>query len=384
MDTVRLGIIGLGNAGAYHADYLLQEKVSRCRLVAVCSRKPAAAERYPSLRVFADAQQLIDSGEIDAVIIATPPFTHAPLASLALRAGVHAMVEKPLTAHVADAHRLIAVQKQHPQTLLAGMFQLRVEPRYQKIRQLIAGGELGELVRVNWINTDWYRTQAYYASSAWRATWKGEGGGVLLNQRLHNVDILQWLCSMPDRVRGFCNFGRFHQIEVEDDATAYLEWAGGATGVFIGSTGEARGTNRLELTGTLGRLVLENDRLSFARNEVDMLQFSRSADKGFAKPPAREEQIPFDNAVLPHATVMQNFVNAILDGEPLIAPADQGIHSVELANAIVFSSMLAQPIALPMDAAAWERKLNELIAESTHHKPVMQIESDDFAASFRK
>jgi predicted dehydrogenase len=189
---------------------------------------------------------------------------------------------------------------------------------------------------------------------------------------------------MPRRVRGFCQFGRFHQIEVEDNVTAYMEWANEATGVFLSSTGEAPGTNRLEIAGTMGRLVLENNRLSFTRNETDMLEFSRTARQGFVKPDVWNIEIPFDNAVLPHAIMVQNFVNAILDGEPLIAPGEEGIHSVELANVMVYSSLLGQTVELPMDGAAWERKLNQLIAESKLQKKVVAVETTDFAASFRR
>ncbi|MCX8090454.1 MAG: Gfo/Idh/MocA family oxidoreductase [Verrucomicrobiae bacterium] len=383
MDKVRLGIIGMGNIGKYHADYLLNGKVSRCELVAVCD-PVAPLDRYGGLQRFTDGEALIRSGAVDAVIIATPHYQHTTLGIAAIEAGVHVMVEKPISSHKADAERLIAAHQRHPKVVFAGMFQLRTEPRYQKIRKLIRDGALGRLVRVNWINTDWYRTEAYYASGGWRATWKGEGGGVLLNQCLHNLDVLQWLVGMPARVRGFCQFGRFHEIEVEDNVTAYMEWPNAATGVFISSTGEAPGTNRFEIAGTMGRLVLENSRLTFTRNEADMIEFSRTARQGFAKPDVWHIEIPFDNAVLPHAIMVQNFVNAILDGEPLIAPGEEGIHSVELANVMVYSALLGQTVELPMDGAAWERKLNQLIAESKVQKKVVQVEATDFAASFRR
>jgi predicted dehydrogenase len=373
----------MGNIGKYHADYLLNGKVRRCELVAVCD-PVAPLDGYASLKTFTDAEALIRSGAVDAVIIATPHYQHTTLGIAALEAGVHVMVEKPISSHKADAERLIAAHARHPQVVFAGMFQLRTEPRYQKIRKLIREGALGQIVRVNWINTDWYRTEAYYASGGWRATWKGEGGGVLLNQCLHNLDVLQWMVGMPQRVRGFCQFGRFHQIEVEDNVTAYLEWPNAATGVFISSTGEAPGTNRLEIAGSMGRLVLENHRLTFTRNETDMIEFSRTARQGFVKPEVWHIEIPFDNAVLPHAIMVQNFVNAILDGEPLIAPGEEGIHSVELANVMVYSSLLGQTVELPMDAAAWERKLQQLIAESKVQKKVVAVETSDFAASFRR
>ena len=383
MDKVRLGIIGMGNIGKYHADYILNRKITRCELVAVCDAITAPLERYQPLKIFADGEQLIRSGDVDAVIIATPHFQHTTLGIAALRAGVHTMVEKPISSHKADAERLIAEHKLHPKVVFAGMFQLRTEPRYLKIQKLI-NEDLGRIVRVNWINTDWYRTEAYYASGGWRATWKGEGGGVLLNQCLHNLDTLQWLCGMPARVRGFCQLGRFHQIEVEDNVTAYLEWANGATGAFISSTGEAPGTNRFEIVGTRGRLVLENNRLAFTRNEMDMLQFSQSAKQGFVKPEVWNVDVPFTDAVLPHAVMVQNFVNAILDGEPLIAPGEHGIHSVELANAMLYSSLRGETVELPMDGSAWEMELNRLIAGSTLQKKVAKVAADDFAGSFRK
>jgi predicted dehydrogenase len=383
MKTVKLGIIGMGNIGKYHADYLLNKKVSRCELAAVCDSNIAALERFRPLQIFGDGHQLIQSGAVDAVIIATPHFQHTTLGIAAFENGIHALVEKPVSSHKADAESLIAAHQNFPEVVFAGMFQLRTEPRYQKIRKLIQE-DLGQLVRVNWINTDWFRTEAYYASSGWRATWKGEGGGVLLNQCLHNLDTLQWLCGMPSRLRGFCQLGRFHQIEVEDNVTAYLEWANGATGSFISSTGEAPGTNRLEIVGTRGTLVLENNKLTFARNAVDMLEFSRTATQGFVKPEAKVEEIPFANAEVPHAIVTQNFVNAILDGKPLIAPGAEGIHSVELANAMVFSSLLGQTLELPMDGSAWEKELNRLIANSKVKKNVVKVATDDFASSFRK
>jgi predicted dehydrogenase len=264
------------------------------------------------------------------------------------------------------------------------MFQLRTEPRYSKIRKLIESGELGPIARLSWIITDWYRTEAYYASGGWRATWKGEGGGVLLNQCLHNLDTLQWLCGMPARVRGFCQIGRYHNIEVEDNVTAYLEYANGATGVFITSTGEVPGTNRLEICGTRGRVVLESDRLTFLRNETDMIEFSRNAKVGFAKPELWHVEIPIQNAAAPHVTILQNFVDAILDGTPLLTPGEDGLHSVELANVILYSSLLGQTVELPMDSAAFEKKLQQLIAESKFEKKVMEVSAEDFTKSFNR
>ena len=386
MNKVRLGIIGLGNIGKHHAGYLLDGKVSRCELSAIARVAPAELElfknRGPAL--FTNGEELIRSGLCDAVVVATPHYQHTTLGIAALEAGLHTMIEKPISAHKADAERLIACAKKHPRQVFAGMFQMRVEPRYAKIRKLIQSRELGDLVRINWIITDWFRTEAYYASGGWRATWQGEGGGVLLNQCLHQLDMLQWLCGMPARVRGFCQLGRFHRIEVEDNVTCYLEWAGGATGVFISSTGEAPGTNRFEIAGTRGKLVLENNKLTFTRNDADMIEFSQSAQSGFAKPEVWNCEIPFENAPHAHATIMQNFVDSILDGTPLIAPGADGLGSVELANVLLYSSLIDRPVNLPLDGAAWEAKLNDLIANSTLEKKVVKIAHNDFAKSFHR
>lgn len=386
MKNVRVGLIGMGNIGRHHADYLLAGQVARCELVAVCSPSPAKLEGYRAkgLKIFSDGGELIRSGTVDAVVIATPHYQHTTLGIAAFQQGLHVMVEKPISAHKADAERLIAAHQKNPRLVFGGMFQLRTEPRYQKIRALVQGGELGEIVRMSWIMTDWFRTEAYYASGGWRATWKGEGGGVLLNQCLHNLDALQWLLGMPARVRGFCQLGRYHNIEVEDDVSAHFEYANGATGTFVASTGEAPGTNRFEIVGTRGRVVLENEQIVFLRNAADMIEFSQSAPQGFLKPDAQPVAVPFANAANPHATLMQNFVNAILDGEPLIVPGAEGIHSVELANAILFSSLLDQTVPLPLDGVAYEKKLNQLIAESKLEKKVVAVPAGDFASSFRR
>ncbi len=384
MNTARLGIIGMGNMGRHHADYLLAGKVARAELTAVCSPSPAKLENYRAAKIFDDGAKLIRSGAVDAVVIATPHYQHTTLGIAALEAGVHVMVEKPISAHKADAERLLAVRRKHPKLVFGAMFQFRIEPRYLKLKKLIDDGELGDIVRINWIITDWYRTEAYYASGGWRATWKGEGGGVLLNQCLHQLDTLQWLVGMPARVRGFCQIGRYHNIEVEDNVSIFMEWKNGATGVFVSSTGETPGTNRFEIVGTRGKIVLENNKLTFTRNDADMIHFSKDAKTGFAKPEVWNVEIPFADAPATHAALMQNFVDAILDGAPLLVPGEEGIHSVELANVMLYSSLINQTVELPMDSAAFEKKLQQLIAESKFQKKVVEVSGEDFTKSFHR
>ena len=385
MEKVRIGIVGMGNMGKYHADYLIKGKVAHAELSAVCSTSPEKLSAYKdAVAIFGNGEEMIRSGSIDAVLVATPHYQHTSLGICAIENGIHLMVEKPISAHKADAERLIEVSTQHPDIVFGGMFQLRTEPRYMKLKKLIADGDLGDIVRINWIITDWFRTEAYYASGGWRATWKGEGGGVLLNQCLHQLDALQWLVGMPSKVRSFAQCGRFHNIEVEDNVTAYLEYPNGATGVFVSSTGEAPGSNRFEIAGTRGRVVLENDQIKFTRNESCMLEHSKNSPIGFSKPEVWEVDIPFGNAELSHAILMRNFVEAIRNKTPLIAPGAEGIHSVELANVLLYSSLVDQTINLPMDGAAFEAKLQQLIDESTHEKKVVEISDEDFASSFNR
>ena len=386
MDKVRIGIIGMGNMGRFHANDLLDGKVPRGELAAVGSTSPHKLEEYKEkgVQIFGSGKEMIASGAIDALLIATPHYQHTSLGVAALEAGLHIMVEKPISAHKADAERLIAAAAARPDQVFGAMFQLRVEPRYQKIRELVQGGELGDLVRVLWIMTDWFRSEAYFQSGGWRATWKGEGGGVLLNQCLHQLDAMQWITGMPSQVRSHVGIGKWHDIEVEDDVTCYMEFANGASGAFITSSGETPGSNRFEIAGTKGRLILENDTLTLTRNEVPSDEWCKTSKIGFQKPETTVEEIPIPGADAAHATLMTNFVNAILDGEALIAPGVEGLGSVELANVMVYSGLLNESVDLPMDGAAWEAKLNELIANSTHEKKVVEVSSEDFAASFRK
>ena len=386
MDEVRIGIIGLGNIGQVHVGNLMDGKVPRGKLTAVGD---AIADKLPDyeakgLKTFDSGEALIGSGEIDALIIATPHFQHTTLGIAALEAGLHVMVEKPISAHKADAERLIAAAAARPDQKFGGMFQLRVEPRYQKIRELVQGGELGDLIRVIWIMTDWFRAEAYYQSGGWRATWKGEGGGVLLNQCLHQLDALQWITGMPSKIRSHVGIGKYHDIEVEDDVTCYMEYPNGGSGAFITSTGETPGSNRFEIAGAKGRVVLENDKLILTRNEVASDEWSKTSKIGFQQPETTIEEIPIPGVENAHAMLMTNFVNSILDGEDLIAPGESGIGSVELANVMVYSGLINETVDLPMDSAAWEAKLNDLIANSTHEKKVVKVSNEDFTASYRR
>jgi predicted dehydrogenase len=339
-------------------------KIKRARLAAVCDIDPARLEPFKEdMPVFEDSRDMIRSGEVNAVIIATPHYAHTTVGIDALEQGLHVLVEKPISAHKADCERLIAAHRKRRQ-VFAAMFNQRTDPHYNKVKQLIDEGQLGKLTRVNWIITTWYRSQAYYDSGTWRATWAGEGGGALLNQSPHQLDMLQWLCGMPCAVRAFCGIGKYHDIEVEDEVTAYLEFPNGATGVFITSTGEAPGTNRLEVCGENGRVVVEGGTVSFTRNTTSMLTFSKETEESFAAPDVWNVDIPVRGSGGQHGEIIENFVAAILDKTPLIAPAREGQNSVELGNAMLLSSLSGKTVELPMNGKTFERKLKQLIREA--------------------
>lgn len=385
MDRVRLAVVGIGNIGNLHLGNIEQQP--KVELTAVCDIVPekakAAAEKY-GVRAYFDSDQLLADKVCDAVIIGTPHYFHTTIGIAAMHSGHHVLVEKPISVHKADCERLIAAHTDQ-RLVFAAMFNQRTDPAYQKVRELVKSGELGKLLRVNWIITNWFRTQAYYDSGGWRATWKGEGGGVLLNQCPHNLDLLQWIVGMPLKVRGFCDIGKRHTIEVEDEVTAYMVYPDGCTGLFVTSTGEAPGTNRLEIAGDQGKLVMENDRITYTRNEVAATEFLRTSQASFAKPAAEIIDVPYDGHGGQHAAVLENFADAILQGTPLIAPAEEGIHSVELANAMLYSSMMGRPVDLPLDSAAYAAELMRLIAGSTFAKETMNpgdSAESDMAASF--
>lgn len=383
MDKVRLGIIGVGGMGSHHARYLMAGDVKRVELTAVCDIDESKLSSYgDTIKTFTDSKELIRSGLVDAVIVATPHYGHTTIGIDALQQGLHLLSEKPISVHKADCERLIAASKANPKLVFSAMFQMRTDAIWKKLKQLIDSGELGEITRINWVATSWFRTEAYYASGGWRATWSGEGGGVLLNQCPHNLDMWQYLFGMPSKIRAFMQFGAKHNIEVEDQVTAYLEYANGATGAFIVGTGEAPGTDRLEIAGERGKIVVEGHKILFTRNEIPMTEFSRTTDKGFAAPPVWNIEIPFGGGPSGHKVITQNFVDAILDGTPLIAPAVEGINSVEMANSMIYSQIKDVTVEMPLDSAAYENTLKELIANSRFVKESAKDRKEDITTSF--
>lgn len=355
--------------GSAHVKTIQAGKVDGMEVSAISDANSSRSELFPDIPFFRNEEELIRSETVDAVLVATPHYDHTRLGIATLEAGKHLLVEKPISVHKADCLKLIAAHKDKA-LKFAAMFNQRTDPRYQKLKALIDDGHLGEIRRVVWIITDWFRTHSYYASGGWRATWAGEGGGVLLNQSPHQLDLWQWLFGMPDKIRAFCELGRYHNIEVEDDVTCYMEYASGCKGVLITTTGESPGTNRLEITGENGRVIIDSsvEGISWDRNETPMSEFSRTTEGAFDKPETWKIHIPSSGKGPQHLGILQNFADALLKGKPLLAPGAEGIRSVELANAMVYSSHIGQTIQLPLDAAAYSAFLEDMIQSSASAK----------------
>lgn len=368
MEKVRLGIIGIGGMGTNHVNSILAGQVPNMELTAVADirqvRLDWAKENLPdSVSIFSDGRELIDSKTCDAVLIATPHYSHPEFVIYALERGVHAITEKPAGVYTKQVRKMNEVAAKSD-AVFAIMLNQRTNCVYRKLHEMIQSGELGAMKRVNWIITDWYRTQAYYDAAGWKATWDGEGGGVLLNQSPHQLDLLQWLCGLPVKVRAFCHEAKWHDIEVEDDVTAYLEFENGATGVFVTTTGDAPGTNRLELTFEMGKVVCEDGKLIFyklAKNERD---FCFTEKEGFKKPDSTRIEIETDGMNEQHVGVLKAFADRILNGGPLVAEGIEGIRGLALSNAMHLSSWLDKAVELPFDEELFERELKKRRARS--------------------
>lgn len=371
---IRLGIIGLGNIGSVHVENIRTGKCPEIQLTALAdqqeSRRLWAREQIPGAAVFSDEAELMHSGLCDAVLIATPHYQHPKLAVMAFEAGLHVMCEKPAGVYTAQVREMNEAADRHPELTFGMMFNQRTNCVYRKLKELLDERTLGQIKRVNWIVTDWYRTQFYYDSGAWRATWSGEGGGVLLNQCPHQLDLLQWLFGLPVRVRAFCHEGKWHDIEVEDDVTAYMEFENGATGVFITSTGDAPGTNRLEVTGTKGKLICEDGQLIFYCLQQDERIWCASCKAGFDKPPVEQISMETDGSNPQHVGVLNAFADHITYGTPLIADGRDGIRGLMLSNAIHLSSWTGETVELPIDEMRFLSLLRQRQAHSRHKESV--------------
>lgn len=374
MEQVRLGIIGIGNMGSNHCRCILNDEVPDMVLTAVADlkehrRKWAKECLADDIGIFENAEELLDSGLVDAVLVATPHYAHPGIVIGAMRRGIHVMCEKPAGVYTKQVREMNEEAEKHD-VVFGMMFNQRTNHIYRKMRELVISGSYGQIKRVNWIVTDWYRSQAYYDSGDWRATWDGEGGGVLLNQCPHNMDLLQWICGMPSRVRAFCHEGKWHDIEVEDDVTAYLEYPNGATGVFVTSTGDAPGTNRFEIDLERAKIVCEDGEISVYEMEVSEREYCFSTKNGFEKPDGKWITVETDGENPQHAGVLRAFAGAVLRGEKLVADGVEGIRGLTLSNAMHLSSWLNKTVEIPFDEDLFLQKLNQRRANSKRKENV--------------
>lgn len=373
MDKVRFGIIGIGNRGTEIAQRILNGETTELEITAVADTDPArlawAAENLPGVQRFDSAQALLDSGAVDAVVVAVPHYDHPGLCLEALKRNIHVMCEKPAGVYTKVVRPVIEYAKVCPATF-AMMFNQRTNCVYRKMKEIVASGALGQIRRVNWLITSWFRSQSYYDSGSWRATWAGEGGGVLLNQCPHNLDLLQWICGMPVRVRAFVHNGKWHDIEVEDDVTAYMEFENGATGTFITSTGDTPGDNRFEITLDGGTLICDGKALTLEKLKTPIPQFMREYKAGFGRPDCEVMPVETDGLNLQTAGVLNAFAAHILRGEPLVAEGAEGINGLTLSNAMHLSAWTDQMISLPLDEDLFLTELNKRRAVSRQKAPV--------------
>jgi predicted dehydrogenase len=390
MDNVRFGVVGLGNMGSFHVDSFASLK--NATLTAICDASEKnlenAGKKAPNARRFGTYQEMLAADVIDAVLIATPHFLHPDVAIAAFEKGVHVLSEKPVAVTVGQGRAMLDASAKHPELKFGMMLQQRTFGIYRKLRELIVDGELGEISRITWLVTDWFRTWAYYGSGGWRATWKGEGGGVLINQCPHNLDLIQWLTGLtPNRVTAVGFIGKTHPIEVEDEVSAILEYPNGAIGHFITSTGEAPGTNRLEIVGDRGRIVAENGKLRFTRTRKSVRETRETSHEAFAIMEAWEIDIPFTSAENEgHKAITQNFVNAILNNDPLIASGLDGFKQLELGNSILMAALTRKSVELPLNADAYDQFIAEMTKTYGGRKTLKTDPnaSVDMAASFKR
>ena len=376
MSKIRLGLIGVGNMGTGHMRNIVKGLCPEVEVTGIAdidpSRLDAFKAEFGEVAAFATATELLDSGVVEAVIIATPHYFHPPIAIEAMKKGIHVMSEKPAGVYTKQVKEMNAVAKEC-NVKFGMMFNQRTDHVYRKMRELVKSGEYGEIRRVNWLITNWYRPQAYYDSGAWRATWSGEGGGVLLNQCPHNLDLWQWICGMPTKVYTKMHFGKWHDIEVEDDVTTYVEYPNGATGTFITSTGDAPGTNRFEITMDRAKLVVENGKLYMWELETSEPEFTKTNKVPFGSPKNEFREVETDGKNEQHVGVLNAFAAAILRGEPLIAEGIEGINGLTISNAMHLSAWTGKEVELPFDDEEYYGLLMERVKTSRRKENIEAV-----------
>ena len=384
-EKIKVGIVGIGNMGTSHLRNYKEGKMPEIEITAVCDIKDDrlawAEKEFPEIARFKAYDEMLESGLCDAVLIAVPHYDHPPMAIKAFEKGFHVMTEKPAGVYTKQVREMNEAAAKSDKAF-GIMYNQRTNPMYRKAREIVKSGEYGQLKRVNWLITDWFRTQAYYNSGGWRATWSGEGGGVLLNQCPHNLDLWQWICGMPVRVKAVCRVGQWHDIEVEDDVTIYTEYENGASGVFITTTGDCPGTNRLEITLERAKLICEDGKLRMYVLENNTSDIIYKSEDGFAKTDGEWIDIELEGANDQHSGVMNAFASHILRGDELIAKGEEGINGLTISNAAFLSSWLDKTIELPIDEDLFYAELEKRIKTSKAKTNVVEKTKEDMSSTY--
>ena len=384
MKKIKLGIIGCGNMGTKHAGYVLSGQCPEIEVVAIADTNPNRIKTLKetlegNITYFDDGIKMLDSGLVDSCLVSMPHYDHPYYAMECMKRGIHVMVEKPAGVHTKQVKEMNEFAKQYPNVVFGLMLNQRCMDVYRKVHEIVHSGKYGEIRRVNWLVTDWYRPQCYYDSGDWRATWSGEGGGVLLNQCPHQLDLWQWICGMPSKVYTKMHFGKWHDIEVEDDVSTYVEYPNGATGAFITTTGDAHGTNRLEIQMDSAKLVSDGQSIQLTEYEMTEQEFSKTNKDVFATVGAKTIEVDTtrDNPMgIGHVGVLNYFASAILRGTELIARGEEGINGLTISNAMHLSAFLDKEIALPFDDELFYEELMKRVKTSRRKEGIKAVFAD--------
>lgn len=373
---IRLGIIGLGAEGGMYANFLQEGRVENMEIGAICDILPEKKEKADEYGVpfYSDYKELITSGDVDAIVTTVPHYLHPEMGIFALENNIHALVEKPVGVYTKQANELIEFAKTKPELKFGVFFNQRTNQLYKDLKDIMDSGELGKLRHTSWIITTWWRPQGYYNQSDWRATWGGEGGGVLVNQAPHQLDLWQWICGTPEKVFARNAYGFRRDIAVEDEVHALVSFPDGASGAFITCTHDLIGTDRLEILCDKGKIVVDDsNKVTISRLVENEEVLSKGMDMEDVKK-LFTGQLDMDQYVSvetkeyesvwgeQHCDVMRNFAAAINGEEELLAPGSDGIYGVQLANGIHLSSWTGKEIDLVnFDEETYLEELNKRI-----------------------
>ena len=373
MEKIRFGVIGLGNQGTYYICSIFdKDLIENGVLTAVCDNNPTKIENIKSksvkageLAYFDNYIEMLDSGLCDAILVETPHYSHPEIVMECLKRDINVICEKPAGVYTKQVREMNEAAK-NSKARFGMMFNQRTDSLYRKMREIIQSGGIGELQRVSWTITTWFRTQRYYDTGSWRATWEGEGGGVLINQCPHQIDLVSWIIGeQPASVNAFCKYGQWHDIEVEDEVTAYFEYKNGATGTFVTTTGETPGSNRFEVSGTKGKLLCDNGKLIWWKGEKDTREYIYNSEQVWVIPQFEVVEVETDGKSEQHAGIIRNFANALCGLEDFFVDGVEGINGVDLMNAIELSGWKnGAKVTLPVDEEEYLAELNKHRATS--------------------